>query len=255
LDVAKQAVLPITTGNSYVASAALWAAAEAVRRMGIAKLKNNKILRAKTMVIGATGAVGATCAHLLATAFEEVHLVSRNIAKLLAVQETIQKWAPDVSVHISTRADTHIGDMDVIVAASSGAKQILDIMRVKPGCVITDITRPLIFSREETARRPDVLVIRSGEILLPGDEVKMKDIGLPEGVAYAGLAETIILTLEGRFEVFTVGSSPQWDKVKEIYRLGLKHGMKLAAISGVDGVISDDDIARVKEFAIKELKK
>jgi hypothetical protein len=38
--------------------------------------------------------------------------------------------------------------------------------------------------------------------------------------------------------------------VREIYKLGLAHGMKLAAISGVHGVITDDDIARVRELAL-----
>ncbi len=38
--------------------------------------------------------------------------------------------------------------------------------------------------------------------------------------------------------------------MREIYRLGLKHGMKLAAISGVNGPFSDDDIARVRELAL-----
>ena len=52
-----------------------------------------------------------------------------------------------------------------------------------------------------------------------------------------------------------MGSEPQWEKVKEIYRLGLKHGMQLASISGVEGVLSDEDIARVREAALKELKK
>jgi len=255
IDVAKSAVLPVTTGNNYIASTALWAAAEAVRQMGLTKLKKGKILRAKTMVIGATGAVGAICSRLLATAFEEVHMVSRNMAKLLTIQETVQKEAPNVKVHVSTRADTHIGDMDVIVAAASGAGQILDIMMVKPGCVITDITRPMIFSKEEVAKRPDVLVIRGGEILLPGENVEMKDIGLPPQVAYAGLAETVTLALEGRFEVFTVGSETEWEKVKEIYKLGLKHGMKLATISGINGVFSEEDIARVKALAVKERKK
>jgi predicted amino acid dehydrogenase len=255
LEVAKHAVLPITTGNSYVASAALWAAAEAVRRMGLTKLKNNKILRAKTMVIGATGAVGSICSRLLATAFEEVYIASRNMAKLLALQESIEAEAPNVRLHVSTRADTHLGDMDVVVAASAEAGKVLDIMRLKPGCVVTDVTRPLIFTKEDVAKRPDVLVIRSGEILLPGKKIEMKDIGLPKGVAYAGLAETIILALEGRFETFTVGSDTQWDRVREIYRLGLKHGMKLASISGVSGVLRDEDIDRVKAFAVKELKK
>jgi predicted amino acid dehydrogenase len=255
LDVAKHAVLPITTGNSYFASATLWAAAEAVRRMGMVKLKGGKILRAKAMVIGATGAVGGICSHLLATAFEEVHLVGRNIAKLLALQEAIQKESPKVKLHVTTRADTHIDAMDMIVATSSGARHVLDIMRVKPGCVITDINLPMIFTPQQCAKRPDVLVIRGGEILLPGENVEMEEIGLPPGVAYAGLAETILLALEGRFEVFTVGTSPQWEKVREIYRLGLKHGMRLAAISGVNGIFSDEDIARVKAFAVKEAKR
>jgi predicted amino acid dehydrogenase len=142
--------------------------------------------------------------------------------------------------------------MDMIVATSAGARHVLDIMRVKPGCVITDINMPMIFSKKQCEKRPDVLVIRGGEILLPGEHVDMGDIGLPPRVAYAGLAETIILALEGRFEVFTVGTAPQWDKVREIYRLGLKHGMQLAAISGVDGIYSDEDIARVREYALKE---
>lgn len=256
LEVAKHAVLPITTGNSYFASAALWAAAEAVRRLGLNKnINRGKTLNAKAMVIGATGAVGVICSHLLAMAFQEVHLVGRNIAKLLALQESIQSETPRVKLHVSTRADTHLSEMDLIVATSSGARQVLDIMQVKPGCVITDINLPMIFTKDDTAKRPDVLVIKGGEIRLPGDGVEMGDIGLPTGIVYAGLAETIILTLEGRFEVFTVGSSPQWDKVKEIYRLGLQHGMKLAAISGVDGIFSDEDIARVRASAIKEQNK
>ncbi|MBF0200051.1 MAG: dehydrogenase [Desulfamplus sp.] len=255
IDIGKYAVLPVTTGNSYIASTALWASAEAVRQMGMVKLKDNKTLRAKTMVIGATGAVGSICARLLATAFEEVHLVSRNMAKLLTIQESVQAENPDVKILVSTRADTHIGDMDVIVAAARGADKTLDIMRVKPGCVITDITRPMIFTPDDAARRQDVLIITGGEILLPGSNIEMKDIGLPNRAVYAGLAETIILTLEGRFEDFTTGSNTEWEKVKEIYKLGLKHGMKLSAISGVNGVLGKDDIARVKEFALKKIKK
>jgi len=99
------------------------------------------------------------------------------------------------------------------------------------------------------AKRPDVLVIESGEIQLPGD-VQMKNIGLPKGLAYACLAETIVLALEGRFENYTVGRAIEWEKVREIYQLGLKHGMKLAAISGVNGPFSDADIERVRELAL-----
>jgi hypothetical protein len=111
------------------------------------------------------------------------------------------------------------------------------------------VARPLDLSLEDVARRPDVLVIESGEIRLPG-EVRMRNIGLPKGVVYACLAETIVLALEGRFENYTVGRAIEWAKVHEIYKLGLKHGMQLAAISGVDGVYSDEDIARVRQLAL-----
>jgi predicted amino acid dehydrogenase len=36
--VARRASMPITTGNSYSASGALWAAADAMRRMGLVKI-------------------------------------------------------------------------------------------------------------------------------------------------------------------------------------------------------------------------
>ena len=78
----------------------------------------------------------------------------------------------------------------------------------------------------------------------------MKGIGLPKGVAYACLAETIVLALEGRYETLTVGRNIEWEKVKEIYRLGLKHGMKLAAISGINGVYTDEDLAKIRELAL-----
>ena len=252
--VAKKAEIPITTGNSYSASGALWAGADAVRRMGLIRVEKGKPIKGKTMVFGATGAIGSVCCRLLAKAFEEVYMVGRNTAKLLALREAIRKETPGVKIHISTRPDRYLPDMDVVVTATSGAgKAILDIMRAKPGCVITDVARPLDLSPEDVAKRPDVLVIESGEIELPGNP-EMKNIGLPPKVTYACMAETIVLALEGRFEIFTIGRDIEWEKVREIYKMGLKHGMKLAAISGVNGVFSDDDIARVRKLAIKARK-
>jgi predicted amino acid dehydrogenase len=252
LTVARRAPLPITTGNSYSASGALWAAHDAVLRLGLVPPpKRGERAHMKAMVVGATGAIGSVCARLLAMVATEVTLVSPETAKLLALKESIRKETPDAKLILAGRAERHLPQMDMIVTATSGAgKKVLDIMKVKPGCVITDVARPLDLPPEEVAKRPDVLVIESGEIKLPG-EVAMKNIGLPKNVAYACLAETIVLALEGRFENFTVGRSIEWEKVREIYRLGRKHGMQLAAISGVNGVFPDDVIRRVRELALQ----
>jgi len=252
LTVARRASIPITTGNSYSASGALWAAHDAMRRLGLVSsvARDGQRLKFKAMVVGATGSIGSVCARLLAMVAEEVYMVSPETAKLLSLKGSILKETPDAKLHLASSTDRDIGAMDMIVTATSGAgKRILDIMKVKPGCVITDVARPLDLPPGEVARRPDVLVIESGEIKLPG-KVKMANIGLPPGVAYACLAETIVLALEGRFENFTVGRNIEWERVREIYRLGLKHGMKLAAISGVNGPFTDADIRRVRRLAL-----
>jgi predicted amino acid dehydrogenase len=247
ITVARRSSLPITTGNSYSASGALWAAADAMRRMGLVHInKHNKKVAAKTMVIGASGSIGSVSARLLAMSFDEVYLAGRTLSKLDELKASILKETPDAKVFTTIDYNELLADMDMIVTSTSGAgKEILDIMRVKPGCVITDVARPLDLPASDVAKRPDVLVIESGEIDLPTKVKGMKSISLPPNVIYACLAETIVLALEGRFEVFTVGRDTEWEKVKEIYKLGIKHGMKLAAISGVNGVFSDEDIAKV----------
>ena len=250
--VARRSSLPITTGNSYSASGALWAAADAMRRMGLVSINKNKKVAAKTMVIGASGSIGSVSARLLAMSFDEVYLAGRTLSKLDELKASILKETPDAKVFTTINYNELLADMDMIVTSTSGAgKEILDIMRVKPGCVITDVARPLDLPASDVAKRPDVLVIESGEIELPTKVKGMKSISLPPNVIYACLAETIVLALEGRFEVFTVGRDTEWEKVKEIYKLGLKHGMKLAAISGVKGVHTDEDIAKVVTLAKK----
>ena len=249
ITVAKRAPLPITTGNSYSASGALWAAHDAAKKVGRVSIGKSGKMAGKAMVVGATGAIGSVCARLLAKAVDEIHMVAPEAAKLLALKESIELETPGAIVHVSATMDRDLSEMDMVVTATSGAgKRILDIMQVKPGCVITDVARPLDIPAEDVAKRPDVLVIESGEIELPGD-VRMKDIGLPRGIAYACLAETIVLALEARFENFTLGRNIEWEKVREIYKLGLKHGMELAAISGVNGVFTEEDFERVRTLA------
>ena len=251
--VARRASIPITTGNSYSASGALWAAADAMRRMGLIELKKGaKKVPAKTMVIGASGSIGSVSARLLAMAFDEVVIAGRDMKKLEELKASILQDTPDANVVCSIDYDNLLADMDMIVTSTSGAgKKILDITKVKPGCVITDVARPLDLPPDQVAKRPDVLVVESGEIELPTKVKGLKSIGLPPNVIYACLAETIVLALEGRFEVFTIGRDTEWEKVKEIYKLGLKHGMKLAAISGVNGPFTDEHIANVVKLAKK----
>jgi hypothetical protein len=127
-------------------------------------------------------------------------------------------------VTIATRADELIGDCDLIVTATSAfGQRIVDITKCKPGAVICDVARPPDINPAEAALRPDVLVIESGEVLIPGDIDFGYDIGLPPKTAYACLAETALSRITP-WRWTAVSKITPWarninvERVKEIYQ-------------------------------------
>ena len=111
LTVARRAPLPITTGNSYSASGALWAAHDAVLRLGLVSApKGGEKAHLKAMVVGATGAIGSVCARLLAMVADEVYMVSPETAKLLSLKESIREGnARREAVPVLARRQGHRG--------------------------------------------------------------------------------------------------------------------------------------------------
>ena len=99
------------------------------------------------MVVGATGAIGAACAQPARPHRPgECTWYHRSPPSYWSWRKSILKESPGAGLVLASYADSDrsIGDMDMIVTATSGAgKKILDIMKVKPGCVITDVARPL----------------------------------------------------------------------------------------------------------------
>lgn len=252
ITVAQNADIAVTSGNSLTVAATLETAKEAAVKMGHDLAHAHQ---STAMVIGATGSIGAVCSRLLAQAIPDIILVAPRPEKLIALKRTIEEETPGADVRISTSPDEFVGEADLIVTTTSAMGQrIIDILHCKPGAVICDIARPPDVTKEEAALRPDVLVIESGEILLPGEPDYGYDIGLPSGVAYACLAETALLAMEGRFEDYTLGRDISVAKVKEIYRLFKKHGLRLSGLRSHDEFLTDEDIAR-KRLLADELRR
>jgi predicted amino acid dehydrogenase len=245
ITVAHEADIAITSGNSLTVAATLEAAKQAVIKMG----KPN-LTAGKAMVIGATGSIGAICARLLAQAIFDVVLISIEPEKLIDLKRTIEREAPGARVTIGTRTEDLVADCDLVVTATSAfGQRIIDITQCKPGAVICDVARPPDISPAEAALRPDVLVIESGEVLIPGDIDFGYDIGLPPKTAYACLAETALLAMEGRFEDYTLGRNITIERVKEIYHLFKKHQFQIAGLRSFGKYVSDEDIARKRALA------
>ena len=245
ITVAHGSDIAITSGNSLTVAATLEAAKQAVITLGVKDLT-----RGRAMVIGATGSIGSVCARLLAQAIHDVVLVSIEPEKLIDLKRRIQAETPGAQVTIATRSNSLVSGCDLIVTATSAfGQRILDITQCKPGAVICDVARPPDINPAEAALRPDVLVIESGEVLIPGDIDFGYDIGLPPKTSYACLAETALLAMEGRFEDYTLGRNISMEQVKEIYRLFKKHNFQLAGLRSFGEYLTDQEVAKKRALA------
>jgi predicted amino acid dehydrogenase len=239
ITVAKRAPIPVTTGNSLTIAATLETAKLTAKRLGWPDLA-----KGKAMIVGATGAIGSVCSRLLAAAVKDVVLVSIEPDRLSALKQKILAEVPGATVETDLTTNRWVGECDLIVTATSAfGQRVLDISQCKPGAVILDVALPPDISEEEAAVRPDVLVVESGEVTLPGPAHFSFDIGLPQGVAYACLAEAALLTMEERYECFTLGRDVPPSSVKEIYRLFRKHGLQIAPLRTFGRLLTDDLIA------------
>ncbi len=255
--VASLSPIPVTTGNSLSASAALWAARVAVEKLGFIAPYSFQTprLEGTAMVVGATGSIGKVSAKLLTAVVKRLILVSLTSSKLMDLREEFQRLNPHCRIEIGTNPDRYAGECDLIILSTSSLDgKVMDLKSVKPGCVISDVSRPLTYSAAQVAERPDVLVIESGEVMLPGTVEMNCDIGLEESVVYACLAETALLALEGRYESFTLSRNISFERVREIYDIAKRHGAELAAIRGPAGIITDQEIALCREHALEALK-
>jgi predicted amino acid dehydrogenase len=248
--IAQRASIPVTTGNSLTIAATLETAKLTARRMGWADLA-----RGKAMVVGATGAIGSVCSRLLAAAVKDVVLVSIEPPRLDALRQKILEETPDATVATDVSTVPWVGQCDLIVTATSAfGQRVLDVSQCKPGAVILDVALPPDISAEEAELRPDVLVVESGEVLIPGPVDFSFNIGLPQGVAYACLAEAALLAMEERFECFTLGRDVHPDRVKEIYRLFRKHEFQIAPLRTFGQLLTDELVAEKRARADELLR-
>ncbi len=247
--VAARETIPITSGHSLTISATLWAARQACISMGMG-FDGSVLIDARCLVFGAESPAGAVVAEIGSLAFRNMVLIGEEPDRLLEFTRTLEGRYPDVNYDVGISARDHLAEADIVITGVNPEwRRPFDLSVLKPGAVVCDCARPATFTRSDVASRPDVLFIGSGELELPGPVDMGMDLGLPPKVAYACMVEPALLALESRFECFTIGFDVDFARVKEIYGMALKHGVKLAAIRGPSGVITDTEIALVRERA------
>jgi predicted amino acid dehydrogenase len=243
ITIANALDIPVTTGDAYTISLAVQAVHKA------AKLMEIDLANATTAIVGAAGAIGRVCAELLANEVSELYLIGKNAEKLSKLKQALGE---------NSRADlftsTDLSDLrkaKVILTVSSAVHAIIQPEHLQPGSIICDVARPRDVAASVAAERDDIFVIDGGIVDVPGDANFNFDFGFPPGKAYACMAETIALALEGRFEDYTLGKRITRDRVDEITQIATRHGFELSGFRSFERPVTTKQIYQIRENASK----
>ena len=88
-----------------------------------------------------------------------------------------------------------VRDADLVLVLTSATEALIGPEHLKRGAVVLDDTQPRNTDPALAQERPDVLVIDGGVAAVPGIRIR-GDIGLPKGLAYACLCETMLMAFD-----------------------------------------------------------
>jgi fatty aldehyde-generating acyl-ACP reductase len=243
ITIARSLDVPVTTGDSYTVIVAVEAIREAASLMDI------PVGRASAAVVGATGAIGQVCADMLADSVERLYLIGRRQDALEDLRDRLKVHAR-AELIASTNMDV-LSEAQLILTVTSSVHDVIRPEYLQPGSVICDVARPRDVSAMVARVRDDILVIDGGMVDVPGPVDFHFNFGFPPGKAYACMAETIALALEGRFEDYTIGKHITRERVEEIGSIARKHGFRLSGFRSFEKEVTPRQIETIRRNATR----
>jgi predicted amino acid dehydrogenase len=135
-------------------------------------------------------------------------------------------------------------EADVVVTATSATGSLVRPRDLRHGAVVCDLSRPANVGEDVARLRPDVLVIDGGVIAVPG-QPDLGPIGLDRGLSYACMAETMMLTLDGRLANMSLGTDLTAENLRLMRSLADRHGFRVARLRSHGRLLEDDDWSRL----------
>jgi predicted amino acid dehydrogenase len=241
ITIAQRLDIGVTTGDSYTVAIAIEALLDAALRMDI------QPAQATVAVVGATGAIGRACAQMLAQQVGRLILVGRRPE---AVQE-VRALCEGSHARVTAGVDVgQIYDAELILTVTSAVEAVIQPHHLRPGAVVLDVARPRDVSARVARERDDVLVIEGGMVEVPGADADFHfNFGFPPRRAFACMAETIALAMEGIYDDYTVGRDLDIARIHDIQRIATQHGFRLAGLRSFEFAVTDETISTVRQKA------
>jgi predicted amino acid dehydrogenase/ribosome-associated toxin RatA of RatAB toxin-antitoxin module len=246
-EVANEVDVAVTTGNTFTAAMAIDGVLKA------ADLLNLNRTTLKVAIIGGTGDIGSACARDLTEKVKQITITGRTKANLIKINKELTRMR-QAKIIVTTDNQAAVRDADIVIACASASAAILNISWFKPGSIICDVGYPKNVSYMPTERQ-DILIFSGGLAKTPTPLELPIDLGLPaKDVIYGCFAEGIILALEKCYENFSYGrGNITREKIKEIRRLGSKHGFVVSDFYWGEKLVDHTVIERIKEIKTKKI--
>ena len=216
-EIAEKITVPVTSGNCLTVYSTLATFARLQKEIDL-DFSSEKIV-----IVGFPGSISLAIARILARRGFNLILVSRRKTPFLDRFVSELKGSCTGGIEITEDLPHSLTRGRIIVTATSTG-QIIDPDILLRGSIVLDIAQPrdVIENRE---KRKDVLILDGGVVTLPGSTPhRAKFSNWEPNDVPACLAETMILTLEGASESFSLGRELPLEKIEEIGRKSETHG-------------------------------
>ncbi|HEY4012853.1 MAG TPA: aminotransferase class III-fold pyridoxal phosphate-dependent enzyme [Polyangiaceae bacterium] len=146
-----------------------------------------------------------------------------------SAEQRVLAQTSELPVRFTVDLPAAVAQADIVFLATSSPDPLIQPDMVRPGTVVCDLSRPANVS-DDLFQRGDVLVIDGGIVAVPGRPDLGFRFGLAPGLAYACMAETMMLALEHRYEHTSLGRDLQEESLDSFRDLAGKHGFRLAEL-------------------------
>lgn len=159
----------------------------------------------------------------------------------------VEKLMEEGRLVITTDLKLALPRAQMLITATSSVEDLVKPELVAPGAIICDISKPSNVHPEMRQLRPDVLVIDGGVVAVPGRPSLGWNFGFEPGLAYACMAETMMLALEHHYTDMSLGADLRLDNMLYLRQLAVKHGFELAQLRSFDRPLSEEEWQQVVE--------
>lgn len=244
-ELAERLDVPLTTGSNYTLAMIPEAILRATDMMEI-ELGSSYIL-----IVGVTSSAGRYCLEILTHFAAGVFATAQSLDEFGLILADMPKEKRN-KLHFCADASSILDKVNVVIIAGNRIPAEFDMDKLSPGAVVFDASFP---RRTDAYKRDDILVVDGVAINPPGEVNFNFDFGLPAHLCYPAMAEPMILALQRKFEDYSLGCDFQPDKIKEIMRLGAKHGFEIAGLTGQEKLISGEQVLKTKSSALNKKKR